>query len=279
MTGPMVDRAALDLDYRQLYYRWEREQWAAGAIDLTEDHRQWVEVFTPDARRAFRWALSSFSMPAEITDILVPFVDAAPTEEQQVFLTTQLADSARHAVFLDRIDSEVLLDDADGAEPRSASQNDGYRIQSIEMLRAVSEAIATDLGNMDRLVEGIALYHLIIEGTVAHTGRRFLVDHARTNDLLPGFCHGSAAIARDEARHVDFATSFLSEMVEKDRHYAGVIISVLTNAAPVIRAAFEAPDGDPGTLDRLSYDPDDLTTFARDSLQKRAALIGVELVP
>ena len=275
----MVDIAALDPDYRQLYYRWEREQWAAGAIDLTEDRRQWVGVFTPDARRAFRRALWSFSMPAEITDILVPFVDAAPTEEQQVFLTTQLADSARHSVFLDRVDSEVLADGVDIIEPWSASPTDRSHILSTEMLAAASEAIATDPGNLDRLVEGIALYHFIIEGTIALTGRRFLLDHVRSNDLLPGFCHGSTAIARDEARHVDFATRFLSEMVVKDRHYADVIIGVLSNAAPVIRTTFEAPGGDPSYLDPLSYGPDDLTTFARDSLDGRAALIGVALVP
>ena len=275
----MVETVPLDPDYRQLYYRWEHEQWAAGAIDLTEDRRQWVEVFAPDRRRALRWALSSFSISEETTDMLVPFVDAAPTEEQQVFLTTQLADSARHTVFLDRFVSEVLADGADAIDPGAGWLSDGYRILSTDMLPIASEAIASDLGNMDRLIEGVALYHLVIQGTVALTGRRFLLDHARSNDLLPGWCRGSTAIARDEARHVDFAVKFLREMVVKDRHYADVIVGVLTKALPVIRATFEAPGGDPSYFDPLSYGPDDLTTFALDALKKRADLIGLELIP
>ena len=279
MVDARVDPAILELDYRRLYYRWEREQWAAGAIDLTEDHRQWIEGFAPDHRRAFRWALSSLAIPQEITDMLVPFVDAAPTEEQQVFLTTQLADSARHVVFNDRFTSEVLVDGVDTAEVRSAWQNDGYRVLTREMLPAASEAIAGDLGNMERLVEGIALYHLVIEGAVVLTHRRFLLDHARTNDLLPGWCRGSTAIARDEARHVDFAMRFLREMILKDPLFADVIVGVLTKLVPVIRATFEVPGGDPSYFDPLSYEPHTLTTYALDALKKRADLIGLELIP
>ena len=279
MVEPLDERVALDPDYRRLYYRWEREQWSAGAIDLTEDRRQWADVFTPDRRRAIRWALSSFSISDEITDMLVPFVDAAPTEEQQVFLTTQLADSARHIVFLDRFGSEVLVDDDGDVEARSGWQNDGWRVLSTEMLPAASEAIASDLGNMDRLVEGITLYHLVIEGTVALTGRQFLLDHARTNDRLPGWRRGSTAIARDEARHVDFATKFLRAMIVKDRHYADVVAGMLTTAVPGIRATFEPPGGDPSYFDALSYGPDDLKTAALDALAKCAELIGVEPVP
>ena len=274
-----VDPAVLDLDYRQLYYRWEREQWSAGAIDLTEDRRQWDELFPPKHQGAFRWALASFAIPDEITNMLVRFVDAAPTEEQQVFLTTQLADSARHAVFHDRFASEVLAEGAAGVGVRAGWLNDGWRILSTEMLPAASNAIATDLGNLDRLVEGIALYHLVIEGAVAFTGRRFLLDHARTNDLLPGWCRGSTDIARDDARHVDFATKFLRAMIEKDRHYADVVAGMLAKAVPIIRATFEVPDGDPSYLDPLSYGPGDLTTFALDALKKRADLIGLEPIP
>ena len=279
MADPTVVTAVPDPDYRQLYYRWEREQWAAGAIDLTEDRRQWSDVFTPDQRRAFRWALSSSSVPADTTEMLVPFVDAAPTEEQQVFLTTQLADSARHWVFLERFASEVLADGDEPVEARSGRQNDGWRVLSMEMFLVASDAIAADLDDMDRLVEGIALYHFVIEGAVARTGRRFLLDHARANDLLPGWCRGSIEVARDVGRHVDFATKFLRSMIVMDRHYADVVAGVFTTARPVIRATFAPPDDDPSCFGPLSYGPDDLTRGALDAMAKRAELIGLEQVP
>lgn len=275
---PVADPVVLDPGYRQLYYRWERQQWAAGAIDLSEDRRQWVEVFPIDFQRAFSWSLSSFKIADEITTMLVPFVDAAPSEEQQVFLTTQLADSARHTVFYDRFDSEVLADGA-ALAPRPGWLNEGCRILTTEMLPAASEAIANDLGNMGRFVEGVALYHLVIEGTVAFTGRRFLLDHVHANDLLSGFRRGSTAIALDEVRHVDFAMRFLRAMIVKDRHYAEVIRDVITRAVPVVRAAFEPPGGDLSYLDPFSYGPGDLTTFALDSLEKNARAIGLEVAP
>lgn len=267
-------------DYRSLYYRWERQQWEAGAIDFSEDRRQWAEVFSPELRRSFLWGLSSFYVGEEqVTSTLVPFVDAAPTEEQQVFLTTQLVDEARHTVFFDRFYSEALEEEGADMESRLEAQahrlNDGFRTLLLEMLPAASEAIRTDLGNMDRLVEGIVLYHLVIEATLALTGQRFLLNFTRENDLLPGFRQGFSAIARDESRHVGFGVKFLGEMVTKDHHYADVIQTSIAEITPVSLTVIEPPDGDMTYFEPLPYGPEDLTAFALNSLAKRLRVIGV----
>lgn len=266
-------------DYRSLYYRWERQQWEAGAIDFSEDRRQWTEVFTPELRRSFLWGLSSFYVGEEqVTNTLVPFVDAAPTEEQQVFLTTQLVDEARHTVFFDRFYSEALEEEGTDMESRLEAQthrlNDGFRTLLLEMLPAASEAIRMDPGNLDRLVEGIVLYHLVIEATLALTGQRFLLNYTRENDLLPGFRQGFTAIARDESRHVGFGVRFLKEMVTTDRHYADVIQASLAEVTPVSLTVIEPPGGDMTYFEPLPYGPEDLTSFALNSLAKRLRVIG-----
>ncbi|MGH2818742.1 MAG: ribonucleotide-diphosphate reductase subunit beta, partial [Actinomycetota bacterium] len=93
--------------YRDLYYRWERQQWEATAIDLSEDRRQWTEELSEHLKRSLLWGLASFYVgEQQVTETLVPFVDAAPSEEQQVFLSTQLVDEARHTVFFDRFYAE-----------------------------------------------------------------------------------------------------------------------------------------------------------------------------
>lgn len=269
-------------DYRALYYRWERQQWEAGAIDFSEDRRQWEERFTPELRRSFLWGLSSFYVGEEqVTNTLVPFVDAAPTEEQQVFLTTQLVDEARHTVFFDRFYSEAL--DEEGTDMKSRLQaqterlNDGFRTLLLEMLPAASEKIRRDLNDMDALVAGIVLYHLVIEATLALTGQRFLLNYTRENDLLPGFRQGFTAVARDESRHVGFGVKFLKEMVDKDRRYATVIQDALSEIVPVSLTVIEPPGGDMSYFEPLPYGPDDLTQFAFNSLTKRLNVIGVEL--
>src|SRR5918999_6240244 len=189
-------------DYRALYYRWERQQWSAGTIDFSEDRRQWAEEFTPEQKRSFLWGLSSFYVGEEqVTHTLLPFVDTAPTEEQEVFLTTQLVDEARHTVFFDRFYSDALDEEGDDMESRLERQterlNDGFRILLLEMLPATAEAIRREPENLDALVEGIVLYHIVIEATLALTGQRFLLDYARRNELLPGFRQGFTAVARD----------------------------------------------------------------------------------
>lgn len=269
-------------DYRQLYYRWERQQWEAGAIDFSEDRRQWAEVFTPELRRSFLWGLSSFYVGEEqVTNTLVPFVDAAPTEEQQVFLTTQLVDEARHTVFFDRFYSEALDEQGTDMKSRLEAQaerlNDGFRTLLLEMLPAASERIRRDLTNMDLLVEGVVLYHLVIEATLALTGQRFLLNYAREQGLLPGFRQGFTAVARDESRHVGFGVKFLKEMVDKDRHYADVIQAALTKIVPISLTVIEPPGGDMSYFEPLPYGPEELTRFAFNSLTKRLNVIGVKL--
>jgi ribonucleoside-diphosphate reductase beta chain len=269
-------------DYRQLYYRWERQQWEAGSIDFSEDRRQWKEDFTPEQRRSFLWGLSSFYVGEEqVTHTLVPFVDAAPNEEQQVFLTTQLVDEARHTIFFDRFYSEALDEAGTDMKTRLERQterlNSGFRTLLMEMLPAAAEKIRVQRGNLDALVEGIVLYHIVIEATLALTGQRFLLNYAREENILPGFRQGFTAVARDESRHVNFGVRFLKEAVAKDARYGDVIRGALATMIPVSMTVLEPPDGDMSYFDPLPYGPDDLTAFGMNSLTKRLRVIGVDL--
>jgi ribonucleoside-diphosphate reductase beta chain len=276
----IIDQATPD--YRALYYRWERQQWSAGTIDFSEDRRQWIEELSAEQKRSFLWGLASFYVGEEqVTHTLVPFVDAAPTEEQQVFLTTQLVDEARHTVFFDRFYSEALDEEGDDMKSRLERQaerlNDGFRILLLEMLPEAADAIRRAPDDLAKLVEGIVLYHIVIEATLALTGQRFLLDYARRNDLLPGFRQGFTAVARDESRHVSFGVKFLQEAVANDRGYADVIQGALARVLPVSLRVIEPPGGDMTYFDPLPYGPDELTAFALASLTKRMRVIGVEL--
>lgn len=267
-------------DYRALYYRWERQQWEAGAIDLAADRRDWTDRMSADLRRSLSWGLSSFYVGADqVTNALVRFVDAASTEEQQVFLTTQLVDEARHAVFFDRFHSEVLDEPGDDMETRlerhTGRLNPGSRSLLLEMLPAAAERIRATPGDLGALVEGIVLCHIVIQATLALTVQRFLLNQLREEDLLPGFRQGFTAVARDEARHVNFAVRFLRETVASDARYADVIRDAVTRTTPVALTVLEPPEGDGSYFDPLAFGPGDLAAFATSSLQKRLGAIGV----
>ena len=276
----IMDRPAPD--YRQLYYRWERQQWEAGAIDFAQDRVDW-QAFPKDLQRSFLWGLSSFYVGEEqVTHTLVPFVDAVPTEEQQVFLSTQLVDEARHTVFFDRFYSEALDEQGSDMKSRLERQserlNAGFRTLLLEMLPAAAQKIRTEK-TLDALVEGVVLYHIVIEGTLALTGQRFLLNFLREKDVLPGFRQGFTAVARDESRHVNFGVRFLGEMVSREPRFADVIRRRLEELTPVGLSVIDPPGGDPSFFDPLPYGPEQLTEYALNSLDKRLRAIGVDLAP
>src|SRR5437588_12573010 len=91
----IIDEGLVHLPtYRELFYRWERQQWSAQEIDFTGDRRQW-EGMSQDQRDQRLYGLSAFFRgEAGVTDTLAPYVTAMPDEEMRVFVTTQLVDDA-----------------------------------------------------------------------------------------------------------------------------------------------------------------------------------------
>jgi ribonucleoside-diphosphate reductase beta chain len=262
--------------YRALYYRWEREQWEAGAIDFSEDQRQWTERLTPEMRGIVGWTLLPLYVGGvQGASALVPFVDSAPTEEQQVFLTTQLADLARHTIFVDRFFAEV--EGKQGNEGGSRLGTRSGRLTDaqealLEKLPETAEMIRVDPRDLDVLIEGIVLHDLVIEGMLGETSLGSLLRSSQAQELLPGLSEGITAVAGDISRHVGFGVRFLKDVVTHDARYVGVVESALARAVPAGLAALEHPNGDAG-----SDDPGALRELALDSLAKRLNVIGVEL--
>ena len=96
LSGPSIDLT-------RLYKLWEANPWSAYAIDLAQDARDWRENVSQPQRVAARWNYAMFVQGEEaVARTLAPFVTAAPTQEQRIFLTTQIVDEARHHVFFDR---------------------------------------------------------------------------------------------------------------------------------------------------------------------------------
>jgi len=200
--------------YRDLYYRWEREQWEAGKIDLEADADAWQRLDAIERKRiidAVDWRRVRAERAASA---LVAFVDAAPTEEQQVFLTTQLVDEARAGVFLDRV-AEVVFGAIEGdMEARSGAATAGLD-EGMETLLDVAlpraSARLRTANDPDELVRAIACYHLGVVGALGLTELAALTRQPGAGAGLPGLQEGWTKIVRDATRHVAFALLFLEE--------------------------------------------------------------------
>jgi len=223
----IIDQGLVHLPtYRELYYRWEKQQWRAQEIDFSPDREQW-ERLSPEEREDRMYGLSAFFRgEACVTDTLGPYVTAMPDEEMRIFLTTQLVDEARHTIFFARFFKEVLgvdkgnLEDMLGVTLQYMNKHLQYIL--IDALSEVAERIRQEPGKLAHLVEGITLYHVIVEGTMALAGQRFILEFYRQHNLFPAFRGGFTAVARDESRHVVFGVKFLRDMIQRDNANARI---------------------------------------------------------
>src|SRR6266567_3328850 len=228
----IIDEGLVHLPtYRELYYRWERQQWSAQEIDFSPDYAQW-QGMSEDEHRARIYGLSAFFKGEEcVTNTLAPYITAMPDDEMRIFLTTQLVDEARHTVFFARFFNEALGVDLGRLEDTltiaEGNMNDKLKYILIESLNKVSERIRLEPGNIAHLVEGIVLYHIVIEGTLALAGQRNMLEIYRQMGLFPGFRGGFTAVARDESRHVIFGVKFLRDMIQQDAAYAKKVYAAI----------------------------------------------------
>jgi ribonucleoside-diphosphate reductase beta chain len=278
----IIDEGLVHLpSYRELYYRWEKQQWKASEIDFTTDRQQW-QAMSHDEHMMRLYGLSAFFQgEASVTDTLSPYIIAMPEEEMRLFLTTQQVDEARHTVFFARFFNEVIgldqgkLEDTLGEVRQYMNPHLKYIL--IESLKDIGERLRQDPANLATLVEGVTLYHVIIEGTMALAGQRGILENYRLNGIFPGFRGGFTAVARDESRHVVFGVKFLREMVQRDHVYAQVVQATVEKYAPTALIAITPDDEGIQRILAMGEDPWITPRFAQDSLRKKLKVVGLSM--
>jgi ribonucleoside-diphosphate reductase beta chain len=266
------------LDYSQLYNLWERQQWRTQDIDFTQDREDWWG-FPEEERYQRMYGLSSFFIGEQkVTDELGPMMRAAPTEEMRIFLSTQIADEARHVRFFNRFYEEVgVLDATDlhgRMEETSAHLNPNFHVLFDEMLKSRVDKLAADPSDTETLVEAVTLYHMVIEGMLALTGQHFIIQYNEDNGTLPGFVEGFNNVARDEHRHVAFGARFLREMAETDSRYRDAISRTLVECGPAADGVLAPPWYEEGQ-EVFGVSLEETREFAMKALERRMKVIGL----
>ncbi|MGL6278255.1 MAG: ribonucleotide-diphosphate reductase subunit beta [Gaiella sp.] len=287
MSTGDVDLLLDDLDrslgrgasYADLFRRWEEQQWSVTALDLTRDREGWLAL-EPARQVRLRWALTQFFQGEEaVTVSLAPFVDAAPAPEQQLFLTTQLVDEARHAVLFQRVFSEVVaLEERSLGGLLDRTRPDvtpGYAML-FGLLDEATERIRVER-SVEALVRGVTVYHLLVEGTVALTGQRHILDWLRRENALPGFREGFTHVTRDESRHVAFGVALLREAIADEPAAADVVRETVLAGIPAVLGTLEPPGGDGSYYTTFGFSQDEVAQWALDSLRRKLQAVGVTI--
>jgi ribonucleoside-diphosphate reductase beta chain len=274
--------AAKLLDHTELYRLWERQQWLTQELDFTQDRIDWHERIDAEERFQRMYGLSAFFIGEQrVTDELGPIMRAAPTEDQRIFLSTQIADEARHVRFFDRFYSEVgIYDGGDGVAERLKQTeehlNPAFNQLFDEMLRQKVDRLAGDPGDTECLVEAITLYHMIIEGVLALTGQHFIIDYNEREGTLPGFVEGFTKVARDEHRHIAFGTRFLTDMAREDTRYRDAIQRTIAESLPVTEKVLDPPwVEDDEAWELFGVSKEETHAFAAQCLSRRLKVIGL----
>ncbi len=283
-TEVELDEADLDqpsgaaIDLTRLYRLWERHNWSAYAIDFSQDYRDWHERLTPEQHHAARWNYGLFLHGEEaVARTLAPFVAALWTQEQRVFVTTQIVDEARHHVFFSRFMREVVGDGhdmqstLDAATPNITS---GFRRVFGELDR-LTDRLRVQPNSRTLLAQSILLYHVIIEGMLAHPGQHYMHQYTVETGQLPGFGVGIGHVARDESRHMAFGVQVLGELVASSPAARRAVIREANRMLPWAASVFAPPGFDEGYTRAFGVELTDVYSFALRSVETKLERIGI----
>jgi ribonucleoside-diphosphate reductase beta chain len=269
------------LDYGELYDLWERQQWQTQEIDFSQDREDWEQRIPEEERFQRMYGLSSFFIGEQkVAEELGPIMRAAPTEDQKIFLCTQIADEARHVRFFERFYREVGVLESDGLSEMlaetSAHLNADFGRLFDEMLGRRTERLSREPEDTEVMVEAVTLYHMVIEGMLALTGQHFIMEFNERENTLPGFVEGFGNVARDEHRHVAFGSVFLREKAHEDERYKIAIRRTLEEALPAADGVFSPPWAEGGdNFELFGYSLAETRQFAGTCLMRRLKVIGL----
>jgi len=270
--------------YEKLFMRWQRQHWSTEDFTFEEDARQWADpdFFTEEERKFIKFGFSQFFLGEErVTVELLPFAMGAPSHEAQAFLTTQISDEAKHMVFFDRFYREVLGASAatigDMLQTQRHNVNEDWERLFNGILHDCAERLRKDPSDFAALVRGITVYMIVIEGTLALTGARFIIRSLKERSWFPGFTAGFTAVNRDESRHVGFGVKFLADAIQADPANARIIEDTLKETLPIATLVF-VPQGveDPYDFETPFYHSREIFAYAMKALSKKLAAMGLD---
>jgi ribonucleoside-diphosphate reductase beta chain len=258
-----------------LYARYLKQRWNVYELDFTQDSIDWHEKMTEEERQAFIDISSGFHHGERQVEVdLMPFLMGA-TEDEKIYLTSQLEDEARHTVFFDRfykevvgVPGETIMDVLD----HSYQWLTETFVGPFGMLAYLADDLRLNPEDEHRRVKYSTLYHLWIEGVLALVVMKVTLGFGRDRGFLPAYYTGFTATCRDEARHVQFGMKYLYDKVKEDKSYAKDILDVLQTLFNMSGAVSKVANTEP-----LGFDIMQLREMMVTQLHRKLGIIGLQL--
>ena len=246
---------------RALYNQWEKQQWSIAQVDVARDRSQW-EALKPFTRRELLTSLNELEVgEVFVSRTLSTLVGYAPSDPDRLFLSTQVADEARHALFFqDYLHEAVGLDQTSG-EGGSEQEDSVYSRLFEPTLRASLDGVAASGGDLALWHTAVVEYHLVTEGILAAAALHLTRQIARRFSL-PALEEGLTNVIRDESRHFTYGLAATRRAVE----------------GPLRERMAEVYTAGVGSAARILVNPyrKAATPVLRPALVQRAALLSAQ---
>jgi len=260
------------------YYRNAVERhWDPYDIDLEEDRETLASFEFEDGEEGFdyfREGLALFGAgEEEVTEDLAPLAVALDDIEDEMFVTTQMYEEAKHADFFDRYWREVVnpVEETRGFEVTSPTDDRFFMDEYDELFERNDEAMSRllDDDTPENRVRAHAHYHLTIEGILAQTGY-YGIHTNFSEDVeefpnLPGLVEGFSNIRSDEGRHVGFGIYRIKQHISEDGVDVSVLNETVNELMPLTQGiVMESTDPDASGVAR-----EELMEFASEKHRER----------
>ena len=259
----------------ELYARYLRQRWDVYELDFSQDRIDWQEKMTEDERTSFIGVSAGFHHGERQVEVdLVPFM-LGGTEEEKIYIASQIEDEARHTVFFDRFYREVvglpgdtIMDVLDNSYPWVSELFAG----PFGLLAYLADDLTRDPENPRLRVRYATNYMLWIEGVLALTVMKLTLGYCRRRGFLPAYYTGFTATTRDESRHVQFGLRYLQKSVQADPSMVQEIHAVLDTL--MVMGAARSREL---YLEPLGFTSEFVRDFQVQQLVRKLNAIGVEL--
>jgi len=200
----------------RLYHEAKRlGAWDPRSLDLRRDLDDWARFTVVERDVLLRLTVLFQAAEESMTRDLLPLVMAVVREErleEQLFLTTFLADEAKHTEFFRRVLDEVCRQSGD----LQRYQTPSFRRLFAEQLPDAMRRLLVDPSPAAQ-AEALVTYSLVGEGVLGDAGYHVFSKALAHGDSMPGFREGLRHAQADEGRHMAYGLFLLSRLVAEDR--------------------------------------------------------------
>ena len=249
----------------RLYHEAKRlGAWDPRSLDLRQDVDDWGRFTVAERDVLLRLTVLFQAAEESMTRDLLPLVMAVVREErleEQLFLTTFLADEAKHTEFFRRILDEVCRQSGD----LQRYQTPSFRHLFAERLPDAMQRLLADPSPAAQ-AEALVTYSLVGEGVLGDAGYHVFSTALARGDSMPGFREGLRHSQADEGRHMAYGLFLLSRLVAEDRAVWSAVSRQMEELLPltlgIVSEFFEPYDPMPFGLSLDNTVQDAIARFA-----------------